>query len=48
MKVQIIETSCYRGDEISKRARLLKNAVKEYTRRITNAEDTKGNRTCQG
>lgn len=36
------------GEEILRRSRELKNTLKEYTPYITIAEDTAGNRTCQG
>lgn len=36
------------GEEILNMARIFKDNVKGYTKHITIAEDTKGNRTCQG
>lgn len=35
-------------DEILRRARLFKEEVRPYCKYLTIAEDTKGNRTCQG
>ncbi|WP_181592593.1 radical SAM protein [Paenibacillus sp. YN15] len=36
------------GEEILRRSRLFKDALRDCTEFITIAEDTKGNRTCQG
>jgi tRNA A37 methylthiotransferase MiaB len=36
------------GEEILRRSRVLKDALKDQASLITIAEDTKGNRTCQG